>query len=101
LQTKGLVKKAELMMESRRIASFYLRPLVISILWLRVGFKRTKQTARNVGDFFDRGLKLGFIKLRGFVEAGNFSDELERSGTDLVIGDGRIEIEKGLNISAH
>ncbi|HMF62699.1 MAG TPA: hypothetical protein VK608_01330, partial [Edaphobacter sp.] len=42
-----------------------------------------------------------FVCLRRFVEAADLSNELERSSSNLVCSDGRIEVEKHFDISAH
>jgi hypothetical protein len=53
------------------------------------------------GDFIDGGQKCVLIGLRRFVKTGDFSYELERSGSNLVFSDGRIEVEKGFDVAAH
>jgi hypothetical protein len=61
----------------------------------------SREAGRNGGDFVDGRLEGFFVRLGGLVEAGDFSDELERSRADFVIGDRRIEIEERSYISAH
>lgn len=53
------------------------------------------------GDFVDGVVEGLFVGFRRFIEAGDFANELERGGADFVGSDGRIEIEKRLDVSAH
>jgi hypothetical protein len=52
-------------------------------------------------DFIDSSEKRGFVRFRGLVETGDFSDELKRSRSNLFVGNGRIEVEEVFDISAH
>jgi hypothetical protein len=54
-----------------------------------------------VGYFIDCRHERGFVGLRRFVEAGDFAHELNGSGANLFVRDGRFEIEKDFNIPAH
>jgi hypothetical protein len=60
-----------------------------------------QKTSRDRGDFIDCTQERGFIRLRRFVKAADFSHELERSSSNLVGSDGRIEVEEGFDIPAH
>ena len=60
-----------------------------------------KKTGRNPGDLSDRSREREFVCLRRLIEAADFSHELKRGGTNLLIGDWRIEIEKNFDVPAH
>jgi hypothetical protein len=53
------------------------------------------------GYLIDGSQERSLIGLRGFVKAGDFSNELQRSRSNLVGIDWRIEVEKSFDISAH
>ncbi len=53
------------------------------------------------GDFLNGGEESGFVGFGWLVEAGDFADELEGSGADLVGSDRRFEIEKRFDAAAH
>src|SRR5208282_6310410 len=75
--------------------------LFFTILGWSAGFEGTEQTIRDSGYFFDGSQKFVLVALGGFVEAGDFSHELQRSGANLLLGDRRIEVEQGFDIAAH
>jgi hypothetical protein len=81
--------------------SFRPGSLFFSILRRCVRVERMKKPSRDIGYFVDSGHKRGFIYLRRFVEARDFSHELERSSSNLFVSDGRIEVEKRFDIPAH
>ena len=58
-------------------ARFRFCGLLCSILWRRIGFKRTEKARRDRGDFIDRRQEGGFVRLRRFIETADFSHELE------------------------
>jgi hypothetical protein len=87
--------------KSFRGASFRLGGFFFSISWRRIGFERLNQPHRDRSYIVDRSEECRFVRFRRLVETGNFSDELQRCSADFVVGDGRIEIEKRLNVSAH
>jgi hypothetical protein len=60
-----------------------------------------EKASRDRGYFIDRSQERGFVRLRRFVKARDFSHELERSSSNLFVSDGRIEIEEGFDIPAH
>src|ERR1700674_622761 len=82
-------------------ASFRPGSLFFSILRRCVRVERMKKPSRDTGYFVDSGHKRRFIYLRRFVEARDFSHELERSSSNIFVSDGRIEVEKGFDIPAH
>jgi hypothetical protein len=55
----------------------------------------------GVCDFVDRMIKHSFVRMGRFRKSAELSDELERRGTDFIIGRGRSEIMQGSNVSAH
>jgi hypothetical protein len=60
-----------------------------------------QETRRDPGYFLDRSQERGFVALRRFVKTGDLSDELERSGSNLLVSDGGIEVEEGFDVPAH
>src|SRR5690242_7041390 len=66
-----------------------------------IRFERAKKTSRDPCYFIDRGHERGFVCLRRFVEAADFSYELQRRSANLFGSDRRIEIEKNFYIPAH
>jgi hypothetical protein len=82
-------------------ASFRSCCLFFPILRRGIGFERMKKTGRDLGNFLDCGQKRNFISLGRLVEAANLPHKLERSCPNLFRSYGRIEIEKGFDISAH
>src|SRR6266404_1939317 len=91
----------DLSTESLGSAGFRSRGFFFSILRRRSGFERAEKSLRDAGYFIDCRQKRGFICLRRFVEAADFSHELERSRSNLFVSDRRIEVEKGFDVSAH
>jgi hypothetical protein len=80
---------------------FRLSGFLFPILWRCAGIERTEKAHRGRGDFIDCNLECGFVRLRWFVKAGDLSDELNRGGSNLFIGDGWIEVEQSPDIPAH
>jgi hypothetical protein len=66
-----------------------------------IRMERTKQASRNLGYFVDGSHEQAFIRLRRFGEAADFSNELERSGTNLFGSNWWFEIKKDPDIPAH
>ena len=58
-------------------------------------------STRNLRNLFYCSQKRRFVRFRRFVEATDLPYELKRSGTNLIAGDGGIEVEKGPDIPAH
>jgi hypothetical protein len=87
--------------ESFRRANFGSGGFFFAILRRRIRFERTKKSGRRAGYFVNGGHERPFVRLRRFVEAADFSNELKRGGVNLIVSDGRIEIEKGFYIPAH
>jgi len=56
---------------------------------------------RDVGYLVDGALEDLHVALGGLVKAADFSDELERSCSNLFAGHWRFEIEERFNIPAH
>jgi hypothetical protein len=73
----------------------------LSILGGCRSFERREKPGRNAGDFIDCREEDVFVRFRGLIETADFSHELERGCTNLFVGDGRIEVEQSLDISAH
>ena len=82
-------------------ASLRFCSLFLAISRRRIRFERAKKTSRDPCYFIDRGHERGFVCLRRFIEAADFSHELQRRGTNLIGSDRRIEIEKDFYIPAH
>lgn len=72
-----------------------------SVAMGRGGFKGGEQPGRNAGDFVNGGVESGFVGFGGMMHAGDFADELERSGADLFGRDWGIEVEKWSDVAAH
>ncbi|HZC45184.1 MAG TPA: hypothetical protein VE243_01845 [Candidatus Acidoferrum sp.] len=87
--------------ESFRSANFGFGGFFFAIPRRRIRFQRTKKSGRHAGYFVDGGHERTFVRLRRFVEAADFPHELKGGGANLIVGDGRIEIEKGFDIPAH
>jgi hypothetical protein len=87
--------------ESLGRTRFRLGRFFFPILGWSSGVERVQKARRDARNFVDGSLKCGFICFGGFVEAGYFPYELQRRGSNFFIGDGRIEVEKGLDIPAH
>jgi len=60
-----------------------------------------EKPARDSRDFIHRTLKRNFVCLRRFAKPADFPHELKRSVPNLLFSNGRIEIEKNLDVSAH
>jgi hypothetical protein len=60
-----------------------------------------KEAARDRRNLIDGAQKCGFIRLGRLVESADFSDELKRSGPNLLFVYGRFEIEKSFDVPAH
>src|ERR1700677_3477674 len=60
-----------------------------------------QQTGRDRSYFVDGSQERSFVGLRRFVKAADLSHELQRSGSNLLGVDRRIEVEQGFDISAH
>src|SRR4030088_3115654 len=82
-------------------ASLRFSGFFFSILRRRVCVERMQKTSRDRGDFIDCAQERRFVRLRWLVKAADFSHELERSSSNLVSSDGRIEVEEGFDIPAH
>ena len=95
----GLARAGE--EESLCGASLGFGGLFFSILWGCVGFEGREKASGNGGNFVDCQREGGFVGLGRFVETGDFSDELERSGSNVFGSDGRIEVEEGFDVPAH
>src|ERR1700681_209146 len=75
--------------------------LFFAILRRGGGFQGTEKTIRDAGYFLDGSQKYVLVGLRRFVEASDFSYELQRSRSSLFFRDRRIEVEQGFDIPAH
>jgi len=64
-------------------------------------FERPQKFAGSRSDLVNRYQECRLVDSGRLVETAQFSDELQRGRTDLVIRHGRIEIEKGFDVSAH
>ena len=60
-----------------------------------------KEARRHARDFVNGSVERGFVAFGRLVEATDLANELKGRGSDFVLGDGWIEIEQRLDISAH
>src|SRR5271154_4370898 len=60
-----------------------------------------KKPTRDSSNFIDGSLKRRFVCLRRFAKTAYFPHELKRSIPNLFLGNGWIEIEENLDVSAH
>jgi hypothetical protein len=72
-----------------------------SILWRRAGLERVEKPGRDRCNFIHRSQEGRFVYLRRLVDSADFSDELERRCPNLFRGNGWLEVEKSLDVSAH
>src|SRR5918999_1449714 len=65
--------------------------------------KRSSASPRRcgAGDLLDGGLEGGFVGLGGLGETAQLADELERRVAHLVLRRRRLEVEEGLDVTAH
>jgi hypothetical protein len=82
-------------------AGFGLGGFFFAIFGWRRGFKRAQHASRNGSHFVDGGEEQGLVRLRRFVEAGDFPDELKRGCAHFFVGDWRIEVKKSFDVSTH
>ena len=75
--------------------------LCFAILGRRAGLEGVEKTGRDSRYFIHRSQKPRFVYLRRLVDSTDFSDELERRCPNLVRGNGWLEVEKSLDVSAH
>src|SRR5436190_427009 len=75
--------------------------LDLPIARLGVRDQRSDQATRRVGDLRHRLRERRLVGLRGHAEAAQLADELEGGVADLELGGGRLEVEEGLDVSAH
>jgi hypothetical protein len=81
--------------------SFRFCGFFFSIPRRRIRLQRTEKPARYFRDFIHGTLKRSFVCLRRFAEPADLPHELKRSIPNLLFSNGRIEIEKNLDVSAH
>jgi hypothetical protein len=70
-----------------------LRDPFLAIAWRRRGDERRDESFGDVGHFFNSLVEHLFVGLRRLREPGQFADELQRCGPDLLLRGRRIEIE--------
>src|SRR6185312_16553444 len=78
-----------------------LSGLDLAVARRAVGDQRAEKGMGGLGDLFDRPLEGLFVRLGRLGEAADLPHELEGGVTDLAVGDGRLEVEEGLDVSAH
>src|SRR5579864_6829161 len=74
---------------------------LLAILGRGASLKGTEKTIGDGGYFLDGSQKDVLVGLGGFVKAGDFSHELQRSRSNLFLCDRRIEVEQGFDIATH
>jgi hypothetical protein len=67
----------------------------------RTSMERINEHAGNLRNLAHRLLEGSLIDLRGFAEAADLAHKLERGCADLLVGRGRLKIEKRSNVTAH
>src|ERR1700719_2085133 len=67
----------------------------------RGGLARSEKFAGGRRYLFDGGEERAFVAFRRLVETAHLSHELQGSGTNLLLRDGRFEVEQHLDVSAH
>jgi hypothetical protein len=67
----------------------------------RVRDERMKQMLGGVSDVVHRAVERLFVRFRWLGEAAQLADELQRRSADFILGRGRKEVVKGLDVSAH
>jgi hypothetical protein len=87
--------------ESLGSSSLCFCRLYRSVPWRRAGFERVEKTSRDGCYFIHGSQEASFVCLRRLVDSTDFSDELERRCPNLFRGNGRLEVEKSLDVSAH
>jgi hypothetical protein len=87
--------------ESHGSSSLCSCRLCCSILWRRAGLERVEKTGRDSCYFIHRRQEARFVYLRRLVDSTDFSHELERRCPNLFRGNGWLEVEKSLDVSAH
>ena len=75
--------------------------LDLSALWRRVGDEVANEFPGRRGNLFDSALERSLVALGRDVEATELANELKRSIPDLEFSGRRLEVEQGLDVSAH
>src|SRR6185436_20637764 len=73
----------------------------LAVLWGCRRHECVEQSMRSRGDLVDRTRECFLVRLRRLREAADLADELQRGVADLVFRCGRLEVEQGVNVSAH
>jgi hypothetical protein len=73
----------------------------LSITGLRGGHQGAQQSPGNRGDLVYSVVESMLVDLRGLLESRKFPHELQRGTANLNVGRRWLEIEKGLDASAH
>ena len=87
--------------ESLRRSSLCFRRFYGSIPRRRARLERVEKTRRYRRDFIHRRQKARFVHFRRFVNSTYLSHELQRRRPNLFRGNGRLEVEQRLDVSAH
>src|SRR3954453_10299165 len=66
-----------------------------------MGVQRRQELSRSLRDLRHRTVESRLVGLRRLVEAGQFANELERAGVDLILRRLRLEVEQSLDVAAH
>jgi hypothetical protein len=82
-------------------ARFGFDSLFVTVSGRRLAFEGTQKPGRDAGNLIDRTPERIFVGLRWLMKAADLPYELERGGSNFFLGDGRIEIEEGLDTPAH
>ena len=95
------VGETHLVGESGQVSRSGFRGLFFPAFGRGAGLKRMHQPRRGGRNFIDGRLERRFIRFRWFVEAADFSYELQRSRANFFRCNRRIKIEERSDISAH
>jgi len=87
--------------ESLRGTSFRPRGLFFPIFRRGIGLKRMKKPSRYLGDFINCGQEDAFVGLRRFGKTADLSNKLQRSSSNFLRSNRRIEVEKRFDIPTH
>jgi hypothetical protein len=73
----------------------------VSVLRRRMRLERTEKARRDACDIIHCSQEQSFVRLRRFVKAAYFSDELKRSSSNFLGSYWRLEVKERLDIPAH
>src|SRR5579871_4190954 len=87
--------------ETPHRSSLPLCSFFLTILGMRICLERFEQTSGYVGYLTHGSFEGGLIALRRFGKPADLAHELQRGGANLFFSDGRVKVEKWLDVPAH